>query len=364
MLIFYLRLFYLYSKSWFIESKPERVNRTDYISVVIACRNEEENISELIRCINSQSINKSRMELIVVNDNSDDNTLNKLMLEKKNCSFLRIIDLKSDMGKIKSIREAIKIAKGQIILCTDADCRMSGEWMEKIIDYFTIKECNFVSSPVVFSRSSSLFTKYQELELLSLVISSGSAIQRNHAILCNGANIAFRKKIYLEIPDNDFDDFYTDDISLLHYFKKYFKGSIFFAKDDKTIITTSICKDLSSYFSQKMRWVYSSRGIKDSDTILVSLLIYSISLLVFICTIFLIYSLCSVKFDSLFFLCSSILFIKVIIDYSFLSISLGFFKRRDLLIYLFPFIFINSIITVVIVPLSFLLPIKWKGRKI
>jgi len=43
---------------------------------------------------------------------------------------------------------------------------------------------------------------------------------------------------------------------------------------------------------------------------------------------------------------------------------LTFFKRNDLLIYLFLFQIVNAVFTVVIVPLSFLIPVKWKDRKL
>ena len=54
---------------------------------------------------------------------------------------------------------------------------------------------------------------------------------------------------------------------------------------------------------------------------------------------------------------------KFISDYLFLKSVLSFFDKRNLLIYLFPFTLINAVFTVVIVPLSFIIPVKWKGRK-
>ena len=59
-----------------------------------------------------------------------------------------------------------------------------------------------------------------------------------------------------------------------------------------------------------------------------------------------------------------IIITKVLIDFLFLNTSLVFFNKENLLKYLFPFAIINSIITVVIVPLSFIIPLQWKGRKL
>ena len=63
--------------------------------------------------------------------------------------------------------------------------------------------------------------------------------------------------------------FATDDISLLHYFKKNFKDSIFFVKDKEAVVTTLKCKNIISYFSQKIRWISSSKQVLDRDTILI-----------------------------------------------------------------------------------------------
>ena len=59
-----------------------------------------------------------------------------------------------------------------------------------------------------------------------------------------------------------------------------------------------------------------------------------------------------------------IIAIKVFIDFLFLNTRLDFFNKENLLKYLFPFAVIHSIITVVIVPLSFIIPLQWKGRKL
>tara|TARA_X000000368_G_scaffold172745_1_gene136234 strand:- start:509 stop:1627 length:1119 start_codon:yes stop_codon:yes gene_type:complete len=366
LLFLYIRLFFLYSVSWRKEILPEKKNTSDFISVVIACRNEEENISEIIQCIKNQSISKNRIELIIVNDHSNDNTLQKLQFEKEDCSFLKIINLKEKhFGKKSAIRKGVKAAKGKVILCTDADCRMRNNWIQTILDYFTIQECKFISAPVVYSKSESLFSKYQELELLSLVSSAGSAINKKSPILCNGANIAFKRKEYLEIPDDELERFATDDISLLHYFKKKFKDSIFFAKEKEAVVTTLKCKNIFSYFSQKIRWISSSKKVSDRDTILISLLVYFVNCLLLICSIIVLCLLVSLsQVNTMFLFCISIYLLKVVTDFCFLFYSLNFFSRRDLLIYLFPFVLINSIITVVIVPLSLLIPVKWKGRKI
>ena len=370
LLFLYTRLFFFYTKSWKEIKLPSEKNNSDYISVIVSCRNEEKNISNLIEDVKSQCFDENRFEMIVVNDHSEDGTLKILNYESEKWNNLRIINLDNKVfGKKNAIKEAAKIAKGEIIICTDADCRVGENWIQTMSDYFTNTDCKFVSASILYKEQNSLFSKYQMLEILSLVSTSGAAINRKKATICNGANLAFRKKEYLEIPDDEFNNFRTDDVSLLHYFKKNFTNSISFSKQKEAIVSTSESPTFVSYLSQKLRWISTSKSLKDRDTILVSLLVYCMNLLM-ILTIFLFlyffpknsygdYSEIVVIFSFLLL----IYLTKFISDYLFLKSVLSFFDKRDLLIYLFPFTLINAVFTVVIVPLSFIIPVKWKGRK-
>ena len=370
LLFLYTRLFFFYTKSWKEIKLPSEKNNSDYISVIVACRNEEKNISNLIEDVKSQCFDENRFEMIVVNDHSEDGTLKILNYESEKWNNLRIINLDNKVfGKKNAIKEAAKIAKGEIIICTDADCRVGENWIQTMSDYFTNTNCKFVSASIFYKEQNSLFSKYQMLEILSLVSTSGAAINRKKATICNGANLAFRKKEYLEIPDDEFNNFRTDDVSLLHYFKKNFTNSISFSKQKEAIVSTSESPTFLSYLSQKLRWISNSKSLKDRDTILVSLLVYCMNFLM-ILTIFLFlyffpknsygdYSEIVVIFSFLLL----IYLTKFISDYLFLKSVLSFFDKRNLLIYLFPFTLINAVFTVVIVPLSFIIPIKWKGRK-
>ena len=366
----YTRLFFFYTKSWKEIKLPSEKNNSDYISVIVACRNEEKNISNLIEDVKSQCFDENRFEMIVVNDHSEDGTLKILNYESEKWNNLRIINLDNKVfGKKNAIKEAAKIAKGEIIICTDADCRVGVNWIQTMSDHFTNTDCKFVSASIFYKDHNSLFSKYQMLELLSLVSTSGAAINRKKATICNGANLAFRKKEYLEIPDDEFNNFRTDDVSLLHYFKKNFTNSISFSKQKEAIVSTSESPTFLSYLSQKFRWISSTKSLKDRDTILVSLLVYCMNLLIILTIFLFLYFFSENSYDDyseivvIFSFIFLIYLTKFISDYLFLKSVLSFFDKRNLLIYLFPFTLINAVFTVVIVPLSFIIPVKWKGRK-
>ncbi len=364
-LFFYFVLFYVYSHSWIKINVLDNMSYTKTVSVIISCRNEDQNIQKIISCLQRQRFDKNKLELIFINDHSEDKTLELLEKEQQNCSYIQVINLKDSIkGKKNAIKEGVKVAKGEVILCTDADCEMGERWIQTILNYFENSNCRFISSPVALNQDDDLFTKYQQLELLSLVSTSAAAIGINKPTLCNGANLAFRRNDYLQINQKDFEKFTTDDLSLLHYFNDKFKNCIVFVKDIEAIVYTDKQESLKSYFYQKMRWISSSRYFTDLHVILISILVYLVNILLFYSFLQIIYS-CIFMLD-LFLISYYLLIIitKVLIDFLFLKSSLGFFNKENLLKYLFPFAIFNSIISVVIVPLSFIIPLQWKGRKL
>ena len=102
LLFLYTRLFFFYTKSWKEIKLPSEKNNSDYISVIVACRNEEKNISNLIEDVKSQCFDENRFEMIVVNDHSEDGTLKILNYESEKWNNLRIINLDNKVFGKKS----------------------------------------------------------------------------------------------------------------------------------------------------------------------------------------------------------------------------------------------------------------------
>ena len=363
----YSTLIFIYKIAWNKISESNELNNNDNISVVVACRNEEKNIKYLIKDVMNQNFDKDRFEMIIVNDHSEDKTLEILYKESKRWNNLHIICMNDDeIGKKNAIRKGVKFANGDVILCTDADCRMQENWIKTIQNNFSNQEIKFVAGPVKCSSENNLLNKFQSLELLSLVSSGAAAIQRNRPTICNGANLAFRKKDYNNIPLEVFNNFNTDDVALLYYFKKNYKDGILFSKSFDAIVETNSNPDIISQFHQKLRWISHSKKIRDWNSFYVGLVVFIMNLL--LSTLLVLNLRCifldlnEIYVDLINLII--VIFIKYAIDYLFLKEVLDFFRRKDLLIYLLPFEIINAIYTVVIVPLSLVYLPQWKGRRL
>ena len=182
---FYVTLILLYKTAWNKISESKEVNYNDTVSVVVACRNEETNIKHLIKDIMNQNFDKYRFQIVIVNDHSEDKTLEILYKESEKWNNLHIVCMNDDeIGKKNAIRKGIRFTNGDVILCTDADCRIGRNWIKTILSNFTNKKIKFVAGLVQFSSENNFLNKFQSLELLSLVSSGAAAIQRKKSTIC------------------------------------------------------------------------------------------------------------------------------------------------------------------------------------
>ena len=90
------------------------------LSIVIPCFNESESLQALVKNF-SKKLNRKDVELILVNNGSNDSSNSKLLNLKKNYSFLKTIKLKRNIGYGNGILQGLKKAKGNFIAWTHAD---------------------------------------------------------------------------------------------------------------------------------------------------------------------------------------------------------------------------------------------------
>ena len=115
------------------------MNTTEqYISIVLPCYNERDNIFELIKAINSE-LSDYPHEIIVVDDNSTDGTYQALIDEK--IKFVVPIVRKTEKGFAKSIRCGIENAKGEIIIIMDSDFNHQPKYLPFMIDNIAYYDC-------------------------------------------------------------------------------------------------------------------------------------------------------------------------------------------------------------------------------
>jgi len=260
-----------------------------FVSVIAACRNEEKELPGLLSDIADQIFNHDLFELIIVDDNSTDSTLEIAS------GFKRIKNLKvlknTVKGKKGAIRTGVDASDGALVITTDADCRMGNTWLKTIVSYFAFDNPDMIICPVKLESSKGFFRRFQELEFLGLQgITAGTAADFN-PVMCNGANLAFKKESYLKHAGNLHEELLSgDDIFLLHNIKRESGNRILWLESDEAIVTTRLSDTLFSFFRQRARWISKSGSYNDIFTVVLAIVTFvtiSVQILLLVGGIFL-----------------------------------------------------------------------------
>ncbi len=134
----------------------------------------------------------------------------------------------------------VEKAGGEIIVTTDADCRLPIHWLQSIATSFHEGNVKMVFGGVRIKEDKSFFSKLQALEFCSLIGTGGAMAGLGIPILCNGANLAFLRSAFLEVKgyDGNLDIPSGDDEFLMRKIDRRFPGSIRFQPSEDSVVET------------------------------------------------------------------------------------------------------------------------------
>lgn len=107
------------------------------ISVLVPMKNESEGISHLFsRLISILNKLPIAFELIIINDGSTDNTLERLIAEKQNIPELKVVDLSRNFGKEAALYAGFEHSSGDCAVSIDADLQDSPELILDMVQFW------------------------------------------------------------------------------------------------------------------------------------------------------------------------------------------------------------------------------------
>lgn len=226
-------------------------------TVIVAARNEEENIIECLASLDKSEYPEGKLEIIVVDDNSVDST-NELVSEFiKNKPKFKLIRPKKQFGEVhgkaNAIANAIEISEGEIILTTDADCTVSPKWVKTLASYYTddvAMVCGYTNQ-----NDDTSFAAIQSMDFLYLMSVAAGTMNLGKSTSCIGNNMSYRKSVYYEVGGYEAIPFsVTEDFKLLMAVEKLNKYKVIYPLDADGLVTSKACKEVKSLYWQKKRW--------------------------------------------------------------------------------------------------------------
>jgi cellulose synthase/poly-beta-1,6-N-acetylglucosamine synthase-like glycosyltransferase len=323
------------------------------ISVIIACRNEEKHLSLLLNDLSGQDYNHDFFEVIVIDDNSTDNTFSVASDFKQIHNLIVIQNPRK--GKKSAVRAGIGKASGELIITTDGDCRTGKSWVSTLASFYSEGKPDMIIAPVQLESKPGFCSSFQELEFLSLQGVTAGTAEAGDPVMCNGANLAFTKAAYIRHSENLHNEILSgDDIFLLHSLKKETSSKIVWLSSADGIVTTMQTDTLGSFMYQRARWISKAKAYDDVYTREISIVTFvtiltSISLLVS--------GIINPDFFMLYF---AVLLIKSIPDFLILNETTGRYNKRHLLKWFVPAQIIYPFYVIIVVCRSLFQGGRWK----
>lgn len=343
--------FLLFVISYFIlKSKPAsgQVVNEVFVSVIIAVRNEEKNISTLIESLKKQK--SGFFDVTICDDHSTDKTIEIAQALISGDSRFKLVKSTGN-GKKKALLKAASHSRGNYFLFTDGDCIPSAGWVESFRTVFRLGFTGACGVVKFHGRGSALLN----LEFSALLAVTRGCISGGNPILANGASFGIKASEFTRITSEA--DYLNhpggDDIFII---QRLNPATITFISHKNAFVFTESPEGLRDFIRQRTRWASKFGKMKSN---LVSLIMVFVAIITWLPLISI---LLAVLKPEMAYFCASIVTAKFLIDFLFLFLasrlteslkSLFWFPVAEML---YPFYLL------IIGFLSFSKSMIWKGR--
>lgn len=310
-----LLFFYLYLWRIMVNHLPSRdqFSQLPFVSVIICAKNEQNNLSQFLDVVLSQKY--PDFEVLVIDDNSTDDSLTVLKDFQKKYSQLKVVafqEEKSSFGKKQVLECGIKHAKSDYLIMTDADCKpLSAFWLVGMVNGFA-DGSELVLGVSLYSKLKGIVNSIIQIDTGFIAANYLSMAASGFPYMSVGRNVAYKRSLFEKV--GGFKSHYHipsgDDDLLINQMPKETKVNLVYNKDAQTESVPKL--SFQSYFSQKVRHV--SAGMKyNKRNLLILSLYYSFTTVWYLLIPFLIY------YTDVLLLISTFIIIKKVAMYSFIQ---------------------------------------------
>ncbi|MEM6804866.1 MAG: glycosyltransferase, partial [Bacteroidota bacterium] len=182
------------------EGNPINSSQLPGVSVLIAARNEAQNLTKYLPTILKQDYPK--FELIVVLDRCTDDSKQALIKLKKIYPHLIFIEIeetaKNWSGKKWALHQAIAAANFEYLALTDADCWVEKNWLKHIGEHFCKEKTELILGRGLYEREAGLLNQFIRYETLYTCFQYMGFTKAFMPYMGVGRNIAYKKSFFVQ----------------------------------------------------------------------------------------------------------------------------------------------------------------------
>lgn len=339
------------------------------VTVVIALRNESKNTDRLLQALGQQHFPANLLEILFVDDFSTDDTAEKIRNYKGDLSGqMKLIQLKDlypdetalQSHKKRALEAGIRIARGSLIVTTDADCVMGRNWLWALVHFQQHTAAQFVAAPVKIAPATGFLGRFQSLDFLTLQGITGAAVYKRSLSMCNGANLLYTRQAFNEVNGFAGVDALPsgDDMFLMHKIYTKYPDAVFYLKHEEAIVTTAPAENWKAFFHQRIRWASKADHYDDKRLFRILLLVYIVNLCYLILGLWIIFT------PAYAFLLLLFITAKLLIEFPFVNTVARFFSLQSLTPWFPLFQPVHIVYTLIAGWLGKFGSYQWKGRTI
>lgn len=168
-----------------------------FVSIIISAYNEEKVIERKLENITESTY--PHYEVIVANDASSDRTVEicQNFINNHPAYDIKVNTVKNHLGKTNAQDEAVDVAKGEIMVFSDANSMFKADAIDELVSYFTDDDIIYVCGSLIYAKDDDIASavaenSYWDMELRMRKIESEIAT----IAAGNGAIYACRKSDY------------------------------------------------------------------------------------------------------------------------------------------------------------------------
>lgn len=241
------------------------------VSVIVAVRNEEKRIPVLLRSLVRQEYLSDHLEVIIVNDNSTDRTpivVSELIaaLTDRPAPLIKLI-YNPFSGKKRAVRYGIEKASGEVIITTDADCIVGPEWVRTHASWYVSDGPEMVIAPVVQKPAGGFWSHFGVFEFSALQAVTEASAVAGHPVMCNAANMSFRRDVYFRHADKLRDDLPSGDDMFLLAAVMRDGGAVTHDGSGAAAAETAAAVTAAALLRQRARWASKAFQLRSTPTL-------------------------------------------------------------------------------------------------
>lgn len=237
-----------------VDDKKKPLKKFPFVSICIPAYNEEKNISETLDSVLNLDYPKNKMEIIVVNDGSSDNTediVKKAIKDSK--GRIKLLNQENG-GKAVAMNHGLQIAKGEFFVSLDADSTVSPNALKNLLPYFETESTAAVLPLIRVKSKKTILQKLQYCEYIINFFYKRLMSNLNCIHVTPGPFSVYRKKIIKKMGGFDEKNLVEDLEMALRLQKRNYNIRQILSTD----IETNAPSTFASFYKQRNRWYKGS----------------------------------------------------------------------------------------------------------